>query len=186
VSESDRERWDRRYAAGGAPEEPDPGLLELLDQLPAEGSAVDLAGGGGRHGLVLARRGLAVTVVDVSPAALAIARSRAEAAGLPLTTLEWDLEAQGRPPGSFRVALSFHYLFRPLLAEMPRLLEPGGVLVFCQPTRSNLARHPHPSARFLLADGELPSLLPPELVVLDYREGWVRDRHEAWLLARRG
>lgn len=185
MSRDDRQRWDARYSQEGAPEDPDPGLLELLDELPREGKALDLAGGGGRHALVLARHGLEVTLVDVSPEGLAIARRRAEAAGLRLQTMEWDLAARGLPPGRFDVLLSFHYLHRPLFEGMARSLAPGGVLVFCQPTFTNLERNPRPPERFLLEDGELPGLIPPELEVVHYREGWRGERHEAWLVARR-
>jgi tellurite methyltransferase len=65
------------------------------------------------------------------------------------------------------------------------VLAPDGLLVFAQPTRSNLQRHPHPSARFLLEDGELPRLLQG-LEVVSYSEGWTDEgRHEARLVASR-
>jgi tellurite methyltransferase len=67
-----------------------------------------------------------------------------------------------------------------------QVLAPGGLLVFAQPTRSNLQRNPHPSARFLLEDGELPQLLRG-LKVISYTEGWTEEgRHEARLVATPG
>jgi hypothetical protein len=82
------------------------------------------------------------------------------------------------------------YLRRELFAAFPDLLAPGGLLVFSQPTRSNLARHPHPSARFLLEDRELPRLVRG-LEILRHDEGWFpgapggEARHEARLVARK-
>jgi hypothetical protein len=61
------------------------------------------------------------------------------------------------------------------------------LLVWVQPTVRNLERHPHPGARFLLAEGEMAGLARGsglETVRLD--EGWsVEERHEALLVARR-
>ena len=52
-------------------------------------------------------------------------------------------------------------------------------------TERNLVRHPRPSARFLLADGELPGLIPG-LTTLEHREGWAEwGVHEARYLGQR-
>lgn len=53
------------------------------------------------------------------------------------------------------------------------------------PTRTNLARHEKPPARFLLEDGELPGLIQG-LRIEHYEEGWLSEgRHEAVVVARR-
>ncbi len=185
MSDADRIKWDARYRERTGPlRPPDPWLTEL--ELPAGGRALDLAGGDGRHALYLARRGLEVTLCDVSPVALERAAEQAAAAGLPLRTVAVDLEREPLPIGPWDLIVVFHYLQRSLFATVPQALAPGGLLVFCQPTRANLERHPHPSARFLLEDGELPGLLTG-LEVLRYEEGWLGDdpRHEARLVARR-
>jgi hypothetical protein len=79
---------------------------------------------------------------------------------------------------------SIDFLSRGLFDAFPRLLAPGGLLVYVQATRRNLERNHHPSARFLLDDGELPGLIR-ELEVLRYEEGWFEARHEARLVARK-
>jgi tellurite methyltransferase len=101
-----------------------------------------------------------------------------------LRLLTIDLEADPLPAGPFELIVSIDFLHRPLFVVFPGALAPGGVLVFAQATRTNLTRHPRPSARFLLEDGELRRLVRG-LEVLRYDEGWFDDRHEARLVARR-
>lgn len=203
MSEADRRKWDERWRAArahGAAEAPSellerlgagPGLLAAeggAPLLPARGRGLDLAGGAGRHALWLARRGLHVTVADVSPVGLELARARAEAAGLAraVETLCVDFDADPVPGGPWDLVLSFHFLDRRVLAAVPDVLRPGGVLVVVHPTRTNLERHERPSARFLLDDGELARLVAPRLSLIHYEEGWLLEgRHEACAVARR-
>ena len=188
MAQADRLRWDARYRAGGAEQhEPSPFLVAIADLLPGAGAgrpptALDVAGGAGRNAVFLARRGFVVTVADISPAGLALAR--AAAAGLSVRCLEMDLEVAPLPPGPFDLVLTIDFLHRPLFAAFPGVLAPGGLLVVAHPTRANLARHPHPSARFLLDEGELPELVHG-LAVVRYEEAWFDDRHQARLVARK-
>jgi tellurite methyltransferase len=182
-----RERWDRKYAGRPAePGLPDGFLLACADRLPTAGKALDVAGGAGRHALWLAARGLDVTIADVSPVGLQRATDAAAARGLAVKTQAMDLEADPRlPDGPWDLILCFHFLFRPIYGDFARVLAPGGTLVVCHPTRTNLQRHAHPSARFLLEDGELEGLVPG-VQVLSLEEGWSpAGRHEARLVARR-
>jgi SAM-dependent methyltransferase len=187
MSEADRLRWDARWRERGAdPGEPSVILTSLADLLPSRGRALDVGGGAGRHALWLARRGLDVTVTDISPVALEAARTAAAREGLALHTAALDLEREPLPQGPWDVVLAFHYFERAVLPAMAAALAPGGVLVIVQPTQSNLQRHAHPSARFLLDDGELARLVPSGLGVVRLEEGWLAEgRHEAVLVARR-
>ena len=63
-------------------------LLEELN-LPTGSRILDMGCGIGRHSLELARKGYSLCGVDISPEMLAIARSKAERAGL---EIEWVLE----------------------------------------------------------------------------------------------
>lgn len=185
VSDEDRARWDRKYREGGAMERgPSSFLASIEAWLPRAGRALDVAGGSGRHAVWLARRGLSVTIVDVSPVGLALARAAATNGGLAIETVVSDLEMEPLPAGPWDVVLSHHYLQRSLFQLFPRLLAPGGLLIYAQPTRSNLSRNRRPPARFLLDDGELPRLVTG-LHVLRHEEGWFDGVHEARLLARR-
>lgn len=186
MSDADRDRWEARYLSPGySPAAPSAALVSLEAALPRAGRALDVAGGAGRHALWLARRGLAVTLCDISKAALGLAREAALAARINLETLALDLETAPLPAGPWDVILSVNYLQRDLFLRWPELLAPGGLLVFVHPTRSNLARHPKPGESHLLEDGELARLVRG-LEVLRYDEGWSAEgRHEARLLARR-
>lgn len=189
MSDEDRLKWDARYRnVDETPREPAAFLCALSEILPRAGRALDIAGGAGRNALWLARRGLEVTLTDISPVGLALAEEEARARGLSLCTLALDLERDPLPPGPWDLILCFFYLHRPLFAHLPQLLAPGGLLVVVHPTRTNLLRHPSPSARFLLEDGELPALVSGAggLEPIAYEEGWFDDgRHLARLVARK-
>jgi len=188
MTESDRAKWNAKYGEKGAdpPDTPPhPFLLELDPMLPGSGRALDVAGGAGRNAIWLARRGLDVTLADISDVARVLAGARAAELGVALRTLAVDLDSDPLPTGPWDLVVSFNYLWRLLFQWSARHLANGGVFVYVQPTMRNLERNAHPSARYLLADGELPSLLDPCLEILRYREGWFDGRHEARLCARR-
>lgn len=196
----DRQRWNERYeardrdepadrSAGPEPNPPTP-LLRMVSLLPGSGRAVDLAGGDGGAGLLLARRGLATTVVDVSDVGLRRAEWFGRRHELDLHTVRLDLrgrrlsevlEAVGPPAPS--VVTCFNFLDRTLLASVATDLPSGCRFLAAVATVVNLERHERPPARFLLDRGELESLVVGEgvgrLRLLHRREGWADDRHRA-------
>lgn len=185
MADDDRARWDARWRSAPVERSAPARFLGGLDDiLPRAGAALDVAGGAGRNALWLARRGLAVTLVDVSPVALERARVAAAAEGVSLDVVALDLDQSPLPDGPFALVVSIDFLCRPLFDAFPTRLAPGGVLVYAQATTRNLERHVHPSARFLLGEGELPRLVRG-LDVVRYEEGWFDDRHEARLAARK-
>ena len=183
---ADREKWDAKYgAAEPASYKPSAVLVGLSSYLPAHGRALDVAGGAGRNAIWLAQCGLAVTIADVSPVGLALARQRATDLGVAVETLNIDLEQDRLEGGSFKLIVSVCYLWRPLFAEYPRLLNAGGTLVVVQPTLKNLERNDKPPAAYLLNEGELPRLVSG-LEIVHYEEGWLADgRHDAVFVARK-
>lgn len=174
--------WDERWKSRGeAALTASPCELLTQAELPGPRRALDIAGGAGRNGAWLADRGWDVTVVDGSAEALKLAASRG------LWTEHRDLELMGLPFGPWDLLVSSDYLERALFPSFPKVLATGGLLVFSQPTSTNLERHPRPSARFLLSPGELSTLVPVELEILRLDEDWRSNgRHEAWLVARKG
>ncbi len=185
MAQGDRERWNVRYRDEAETPAPSPFLLALDDLLPRRGRALDVAGGSGRNALWLARRGLDVTLADVSDVALERAARAAAAAGLRLATVRTDLEAGPPPPGPWDLVVCTYFLHRPLLAALPAVLAPGGLLAVAHATRTNLTRWPRPGPDHVLEDGELPGLVRG-LEVLRSEEGWLEGgRHEARLVARR-
>jgi SAM-dependent methyltransferase len=108
--------------------------LEFLTPLlPRTGRAVEIGCGSAR---LLARIGQAAALelwaVDTSPAALRVARATSERIGIPIHCLESDARSVRLDTASFDLVLSGGLLEhfpdpRPVLAEMVRILKPGGV-----------------------------------------------------------
>jgi len=180
----DRQRWNDRYAGG---EEGGTPLMlgRNLHLFPRSGRALDVAGGPGQAAVILAARGLEVTVCDVSDVALEMAGERAARSGVQIETVAADLTDDRLPPGPWDLITCFNYLDRTLFPRMINELADGGRLALTIATRSNLERNEHPRAEFLLDDGEMPSLLG-DLAIEYYEEGWKLDgRHCAELIARK-
>lgn len=184
MSRHERDKWDARYASGDVNTEPSSFLVDMLKFVPRRGRALDVAGGAGRNAIVLARRGLDTTVVDISDVALERAVAEGRTAGVELTTVQADLDADPFPSGPWDVVLVFHYLNRLLFPPITSELAPGGVLVACIATTRNRERNERPPPPHLLDEGELPGLIG-DLGVVHYEESWREDRHEARLVARR-
>lgn len=185
--DGDQARWNRRYARGQAEHrEPSSVLVGLDPQLRREGCALDLAGGSGRNALWLAERGLDVTLSDVSDVALGHARQLAKSRGVGLTTVQRDVVVAGVPAASdaqplWDLIVCFNFIDRALYSRLPEHLQPGGQLLIAHPTVRNTERHARPSARFLLDEGELPTLVSG-LQVLRCDEGWLDGEHHLALL----
>ncbi len=185
MPDTDRDRWNERYRDEAAIPDPSPFLVSLDPILPRHGRALDVGGGSGRNALWLARRGLDVTLADVSDVALGRAAAAARAEGLPLATARIDLETAPLPAGPWDLVLCTYFLHRPLFPAFAAALAPGGLLVFAHATRRNLERHPRPGPGHVLEDGELPTLVRG-LELLRSEEGWMESgRHEARVVARR-
>lgn len=180
--------WDHKHRMAGQVSalEAAPLVRELLPLLPT-GPALDLACGRGRHTLLLAERGQAVTAVDWSVVALEILERSASAKGLEfrrerLSGKNWRAAAQGiaavrgnlqeltLPFGVFALILCVQYLDRTLMKGMERALRPGGMILFETYTTDQLAFEGGPrNPAYLLKPGELRESFP-ELEIIFYRE----------------
>ena len=188
--DGDRERWNAKWRDRAPLSPPAPFLVEHAALLPDAGRALDVGGGAGRHTVWLAKRGLDVTMIDVSDVALERTEQRAIAAGVGnrVRLLRLDLDEPATlPPGPFDVIVMFHYLNRARRDAIAELLFDRGVLMAVQPTVTNLERNEKPGREYLVEPQELDAWacrLGLEIVVS--REGWTSgDRHEAELIARR-
>lgn len=181
----DRDRWNEKWSAAGVGTRHGSKLVDLLEHwLPESGRLLDIAGGGSGDSLGFARRGLDVTVADVSDVGLRTARERATAEGLTIDTVEIDLETEAVPDGPWAVITVANYLQRDLFPTLVDRLAPGGLLGVVIATTTNLERNPKPGAPFLLEPGEIPDLVPG-LEILHHSEDWrPNNRHEAHLVAR--
>lgn len=161
-------------------------LVENADWLPRRGRALDVAAGRGRHALLLAAAGLAVTAVDRDPDALASLADVAARTRLAVHTEVRDLESGpadfGR--GAFDLVVVFNYLHRPLFPAIVRAVAPGGVLLYETFLAGQADRGRPRNPAFLLEPGELAGHVAP-LEVLRQREGEVDGRLVSAVAARR-
>lgn len=185
MAAGDRDRWNEKWSAAGVGTGHGSKLVDLLEPwLPTTGRLLDVAGGGSADSLAFARRGLDVTVADVSDVGLATARDRATEAGLSIETACVDLERDPLPPGPWNVITVANYLQRDLFAAITAALAPGGLLGVVIATETNLERNDKPGRPFLLRAGELPELIV-DLETLHHSEDWrANGRHEAHLVGR--
>ena len=110
-------------------------FLERNDLLAPGRRILDLACGGGRHGVAMAQRGAVVTGIDLGPAAIAAARRRATRARV---SVQWVLGDLRRLPvkGQFDVVTFIFGCFTEMprreaetvLAGISSSLGPGGTL----------------------------------------------------------
>lgn len=161
---------------------PKPLVLEHERLLPRRGRALEIACGEGQLAVWLARRGLEVTAVDISPVALGKLRKLAVAEGLGgrIQVVEADLD-HGLPPLAPGLALitcmDFHA--PEVIAQARDLLSPGGFLlvqVLLQPPGGDSPHRAAPGEALKFARG---------LRLQFYREGIVEGRALAQLLAQR-
>lgn len=115
-------------------------VLRLLGEgepLQAPARILDVCCGYGRHAVELARRGFAVTGVDISPQQIARARRRAAEAGVAARFVVGDARAlpvRGPYDAAINMFLSFGYFAtdeesQAMLHGIARALRPGGRLV---------------------------------------------------------
>ena len=188
MAEGDRERWNATWRErAGELETPAAFLVEHAHLLPAKGKALDIAGGAGRHAVWLARRGLDVTLVDVSDVAITRAETKAAGAGVKLRARRVDLDEPLDLAPLYDLVVIVHYLSREQRDAYAHLLVEGGLLVYVQQTVVNLERHARPSRRFLVEEGELAAWARGiGFEIVAEREGWNDDGvHEAAVIARR-
>ena len=188
--ENDRGRWNEKWRTrAGELEPPSSFLVEHAHLLPARGRALDVAGGAGRNAVWLAKRGLDVTLIDISEVGIERAERKAETAGVSerIRFLRADLDDTELPAPTFDLVLMIDFLTRKRRDEIARLVYEHGLVIASQPTITNLERHEHPRREHLVEPGEIESWLVELGFSIEVaREGWSDGgRHEAAVIARR-
>jgi tellurite methyltransferase len=180
-------KWDKIYASRDKKNQGsvNEGLLAVSELLPFNGRALDLAGGSGQNAVWLVKRGMDVTLLDVSSEGLKQASQRAKGLGLNLNLSKVNLEEDNPPVGPWDLIIVVNYCQTELYRTIKELLSPGGVVAVVQATVKNLERHSSPSARFLLDDKEIGEIFD-NLNVLHNESGWMKNgRHEVTIVAQR-
>jgi tellurite methyltransferase len=185
--DKERERWNQKYreasaARGIGATAPDP-VLPLafsefvLPLFPDGGTALDLAGGTGRHAIWLAKQGWEVTLIDISETGVEQAQQNAGPLSSRIHFVVDDLTHlkawQTRREVGFEVVMTFFYLERKIFPQILRAIRPGGLLIYKTPTsaQAKLAAGPRgpKNPAYLLEPGELLQLANG-LRILHYRE----------------
>jgi len=158
---------ERRYREGDLPWDdplPPPEVIELAGQLPP-GRALDLGCGAGRACIYLAQQGWACDGVDFVPQAIALARTRARAAGV-ANRIHFHIAAVTQldflhPPYDLAIDVGCLHAqqgddLRIYAAEVSWLLRPGAhYLLFARllddPTQSDMRGLPEQAIHALLS-----------------------------------
>lgn len=135
MSENERESWDRRYRDGSHSSlVPDPFLVQAFGEFiqpifPDGGTALDLAGGIGRHSIWLAERWWTVTLMDISEAGIAKAQ---ENAGVQAGKIKFEIAdaSRFRAREHYDLVVVFFYLERDIFPELIKSLSPGAIIVY--------------------------------------------------------
>jgi SAM-dependent methyltransferase len=157
-------------------------VVEWADRLPAGGFVLDIGCGVGRHLLYLGERGFKVAGIDISPSGIEQSRELCAERGIAfeghvgdMYTLPW---ADNTFDGAFAIATINHHLRADIartLAEIRRVLKPGGLLLFDIP-HTDSADFPRNKAQ--VAAGELVEVEPNTFV--DQRPD-IDDQNDAFL-----
>ena len=169
-----------------------PAVLERFGLWP--GKVLDLACGEGTFAMAMARRGLRVTGVDLSPEMLDIARERAAKEGLEVKFLQQDMRSL-RLRGRFDLVTcwfdSLNYLLEiddlsQAFAGVSRVLDKNGIFIFDVNTIRSLAvewvREPcyvHLDSRDLFLVS-VPQYDPATRIASLYITGFARE-NERWV-----
>ena len=201
MSESDRERWDRKYAVreGPAHFRPNRLLVEHHHLLTGTGQdavqhpagfftrqrALDVACGFGGTSLYLASLGYQVDAVDVSGVALAQVQAEASRRGLHVSLIQADLGHWWVPPSRYDLIIVSKYLNRDLMPQLSRGLRTGGLLFVETRNLRYLSVRPGFDPAFLLQLGELRRFaMDAGLDVVKVADG-IPEAHASQLIARR-
>jgi SAM-dependent methyltransferase len=149
---------------------PSPWIVRFSPLVAAGSRVLDVACGRGRHARFFAARGCQVVAVDRDAAAIAA-----------LDGVEWvtpvvaDLESGTWPFGSerFDAVVVTNYLHRDLFAPLLRAVGHDGVLLYETFAAGNEAYGKPSNPDFLLAQGELLTVVAGALSVIAFEQGTV-------------
>jgi tellurite methyltransferase len=186
-SESDRRRWDRKYAAGEGPAHFRPRRFLVENHYLLAGQwALDAASGFGGNAMYLASEGFQVDALDVSGVALSRARSEAMARGLSINWLQVDLDRWWYPPSRYDIVTVFFHLNRELMPHLASTLRSGGLLFQANHNKRFLELRPDFGPSYLLEPGELQQMaLDAGLEIVYYVDNAPDQAHDSLLIARK-
>lgn len=183
MADSDRARWDQRYADPhtGLGHAAHPLLVQYAPPPPPGGRALELACGLGHAALWLAEHGYTVDAIDISLTALRRARAEQTRRGLHgVTFIAADLDSFPLPRLAYDVVIVFRFLDRTLFPAIRARVRPGGLVIYETLNIRQRERVPTTRPEHMLHLGELPG----------YFAGWELllardDAHTSAVVARK-
>jgi SAM-dependent methyltransferase len=161
MAQSDRARWDARYAEPNESCFPKRPHRLLVRYAPSAVRALDLACGLGQDALWLAERGCRVDAIDISFVALRQARHEMRRRGLSgVTFIQADLDQFVLPRAAYDLVCVFRFLDRRLFPAIRNSVRPGGVIIYETLNTGHLERNPDAGPDRMLRRGELPGYFP--------------------------
>jgi tellurite methyltransferase len=161
MSRKDRDRWEKKYAAGNphAAFTPDPLLTQQRHLLSGKGWALDLCCGVGQNAIFLAEQGFDVLALDTSLTALRYCRAAGAGKHLPLHLVVADVDQFALPADAFALIIVFRFYDRQLIPAIKQALKPGGLIIYQTFNLNRLRSTPHMNRHYLLEPGELQRVL---------------------------
>ena len=153
-----------------------PWIVRFAPLAVGDARVLDLACGQGRHSVFFASRGCSVVAVDRDAAALTALSGIAGVA-----TLARDLESDDWPFGTerFDVVVVTNYLHRALFPRFLRALTDDGLLLYETFAVGNEAYGKPSNPDFLLAEGELLSVVRDALTIIAFEQGAIHGERPA-------
>jgi SAM-dependent methyltransferase len=157
---------------------PSPWIVRFAPLVSSGAAVLDVACGHGRHSVFFAARGCRVTAIDRNAQALdALARQPG------VVPLEADIETGPWPlPGQrFDAVVVTNYLYRPRLPEVIAAVAADGLLLYETFARGNEVYGRPSNPGFLLAPGELLTVVGDRLKIVAFEQGVVTTDRAAVL-----
>lgn len=153
--------------------QPSPWVQRWTHLFPENGTILDLAAGGGRHGRMLLELGHSVTFLDRTTEPLADLKDHTNAEVLQADLEDgspWPLNGQ-----QFDGVIVVNYLHRELFENIIASLKPDGVLVYETFARGNENYTRPRNPDHLLKSGELLDAVQGKLQVVAYEHGLITN-----------
>jgi len=183
MSRADRDRWERKYAAGNPNPgfAPDPLLVRHNELLTGGGWALDVACGVGQNAMYLAERGYDAVAVDGSFTGLHHCRTALARSNLRVQLVAADLDRFVFLPEVFTLVIVFRFLDRRLIPQLKDALLPGGLMIYQTFNVNRLRSAPQMTRSYLLELGELAGMFQ-DFVTIDTNDTRdCRDEYSHWI-----